>query len=66
MRHQGNINNKQKKYMKRWALANQFCKQNGLVCRKVTDELIAEISCFKGTCKLDFKNEIDYENTSLN
>jgi hypothetical protein len=46
--------------------AQQFCENNGLGYCRVIGELIAEISCKKGTYIPDFENMEDYEQPTMN
>lgn len=46
--------------------AEAYCQMNGLGYCKVIGELVAEIPCKEGTYEPDWKNMIDYENSTLN
>lgn len=47
-------------------LAHEYCQNNGLGYCHVTDEIIMEIPCKKGTYEPDWDNAIDYEKPQKN
>lgn len=47
-------------------LAHEYCQNNGLGYLHISDELVMEIPCKKGTYEPDFKNAIDYDKTQNN
>lgn len=41
--------------------AENYCQHNGLGYCKISNLLVVEIPCKKGTYEPDFENQIDYE-----
>lgn len=49
-----------------WALAEEYCQNNGLGYCRIVGELIAEIPCKPGTYDPDWDKMTDYENIQSN
>lgn len=47
-------------------LAHQYCQRNGLGYLHISDELVMDVPCKKGTYDPDWNNAVDYDNIQNN